>query len=212
MSEPHPLVHQLRFTRAEFLRGVRGVPADGRPAAAGADELHQLERRPPRLAGAALLPDPRARGRRRSRTSQEQFAVGAPGSTPELEEVLSAWRSITREADPWLDALTSARLLEHPVTHGRPIGVTFGNLVQRLIYHYWYHTGENQAIRQQLGHERLPQFVGNIDDEAPYRPEPALARARSQTLRAPTCAPCDRAVCAARGRAAPGRNPYVANQ
>ena len=52
-----------------------------------------------------------------------------------------------------------------------PIAVTFGNLLQRIIYHYWYHTGENQAIRQQLGHARLPQFVGNIDDEAPYRPE-----------------------------------------
>ena len=30
---------------------------------------------------------------------------------------------------------------------------------------------ENLAIRQQLGHKRLPQFVGNIDRQAPYRPE-----------------------------------------
>jgi hypothetical protein len=27
------------------------------------------------------------------------------------------------------------------------------------------------AIRQALGHRGLPQFVGNIDDEASYRPE-----------------------------------------
>jgi hypothetical protein len=27
------------------------------------------------------------------------------------------------------------------------------------------------AIRQVLGHQDLPEFVGNIDDEAPYRPE-----------------------------------------
>jgi hypothetical protein len=27
------------------------------------------------------------------------------------------------------------------------------------------------AIRQLLGHSRLPQFVGNIDDKAPYLPE-----------------------------------------
>jgi hypothetical protein len=27
------------------------------------------------------------------------------------------------------------------------------------------------AIRQGLGHSRLPEFVGNIDDKAPYRPE-----------------------------------------
>jgi uncharacterized damage-inducible protein DinB len=170
MSEPHPLVRQLRFTRAEFLRGVRGVPVDDARRRLGpmnciawnVGHLAWQEQRYllTRATGITPFPD-----------IAEQFAVGAPGSTPELKEVLSAWRSITREADPWLDTLTSARLLEHPVTNGRPIAVTYGNMLQRLIYHYWYHTGENQAIRQQLGHDRLPQFVGNIDDEAPYRPE-----------------------------------------
>ena len=29
--------------------------------------------------------------------------------------------------------------------------------------HYWYHTGENMAIRRVLGHMELPEFVGNID-------------------------------------------------
>ncbi len=60
------------------------------------------------------------------------------------------------------------------MSRGKPIGTTFGNLLQRVIYHYWYHTGENQAIRQQLGQTRLPQFVGDIDNDAPYRPEPAV--------------------------------------
>ena len=54
--------------------------------------------------------------------------------------------------------------------NGKPIPYTFGNLLQRVIYHYWYHTGENMAIRQQLGHARLPQFVGNIEGKAPFRP------------------------------------------
>jgi hypothetical protein len=40
-----------------------------------------------------------------------------------------------------------------------------------MIYHYWYHTGENAAIRQNLGHTGLPNFVGDIDGEAPYRAE-----------------------------------------
>ena len=31
--------------------------------------------------------------------------------------------------------------------------------------------GEIQGIRQMLGHARLPQFVGDIDGRAPYRPE-----------------------------------------
>ena len=38
-----------------------------------------------------------------------------------------------------------------------------------MTYHYWFHTGEILAIRQVLGHARLPEFVGNIDVEAPYR-------------------------------------------
>jgi len=28
------------------------------------------------------------------------------------------------------------------------------------------------AHRKLLGHAGLPQFVGNIDDQAPYEPEP----------------------------------------
>ena len=29
-------------------------------------------------------------------------------------------------------------------------------------YHYWFHTGEAHAIRQQLGDGELPQFVGDM--------------------------------------------------
>jgi hypothetical protein len=32
----------------------------------------------------------------------------------------------------------------------------YGSLLQRMIYHYWYHTGENATIRQNLGHTALP--------------------------------------------------------
>ena len=77
--------------------------------------------------------------------------------------------AITLAADPWLDGLTADGLQRHVVTSGKPTARVFGNLLQRVIYHYWYHTGETMAIRQQLGHGRLPQFVGNIDDRAPYR-------------------------------------------
>ena len=47
------------------------------------------------------------------------------------------------------------------------------NCIRRMLYHYWYHTGESLAIRQMLQHADLPEFVGDIDGEAPYRPEPA---------------------------------------
>ncbi len=51
----------------------------------------------------------------------------------------------------------------------KPLPTTWGNLLQRTVYHYWYHTGENMGIRQALGHAGLQHFVGDIDTEAPYR-------------------------------------------
>ncbi|HLG36854.1 MAG TPA: hypothetical protein VI338_01865, partial [Nitrososphaera sp.] len=96
---------------------------------------------------------------------------GAPASTPVLADMLAASEAITAAADPWLDALTSEKLLGHVVVNGQTTEYIFGSLLQRVIYHYWYHIGENLAIRQSLGHTHLPDFVGDIDTEAPYRPE-----------------------------------------
>ena len=83
--------------------------------------------------------------------------------------MIKAWKTITRAADPWLDTLTSDVLSARAVSKGKEVAYTHGNLLQRTIYHYCYHTGENMAIRQQLGNGSLPQFVGNLDDFAPYR-------------------------------------------
>ena len=151
MSEPHPLVLQLRFTRAEFLRGVRGVPAEDAKRRLGpmnslswnVGHLAWQEQRYFLTRGQGITPYP---------DIQEQFAYGARARR-RAGRHLAAWRAITAAADPWLDAVTTAKQ-EEPVSRGKPIGTTFGNLLQRVIYHYWYHTGENQAIRQQLGHTR----------------------------------------------------------
>jgi hypothetical protein len=100
-----------------------------------------------------------------------QFAYGAPASTPSLAEVRQAWTTITQAADPWLDGITTEKLQEHVLHNGKPTEKIYGNLLQRVIYHYWYHTGENAAIRQALGHTHLDDFVGDIDHRAPYKPE-----------------------------------------
>ena len=100
-----------------------------------------------------------------------EFAYGAPASAPSLEEMLLTWKRITGEADSWLDKATSEILQQEVILDGRPSSRTFGSLLLRTIYHYWYHAGENMAIRQALGHTNLPEFVGDIDEEAPYRPE-----------------------------------------
>ncbi len=164
----HPMVLQLRFTRSEFLRGIKGVSdEDARKRilpmnciAWNVGHLAWQEQRYFLHFGQGQMPRPDV---------NREFAYGAPASQPALKDVLAAWREITAEADPWLDTLTSARLSRRVTNEGKER--RYGNLLQRVIYHYWYHLGENLAIRQQLGHRRLPQFVGNIDDEAPYRPE-----------------------------------------
>jgi len=169
-TAPHPLVEQLRFTRAEFKRALEGLTNDEARRrfmpmnciSWNIGHLAWQERRYFLLYGQGQLPFPEI---------DERFAYRAPASTPALDEVWSAWHSITEAADPWLDTLTSQELQEHVMREGRPSRYIFGSLLQRVIYHYWYHTGENMAIRQRLGHTDLPEFVGDIDREAPYRSE-----------------------------------------
>src|SRR5688572_13431627 len=169
---PHPLVLQLRFSRSEFKRALEGVTEDEArqrflPMNCIAWNIGHLAWQEQRYwlwrgQDKVLLPD-----------IQELFAYGAPASAPSLAAIWEAWHTITAATDPWLDQLTTEQLqAERPFTvDGQQIYLTFGNLMQRTIYHYWYHTGENMAIRQLLGHTNLPEFVGNIDDEAPYSPE-----------------------------------------
>lgn len=164
---PHPLVEQLRFTRSEWKRGLEGLnDADARrrflPMNCISWNIGHLAWQEQRYwlwygQGQLLLP-----------RINESFANGAPASTPPLAETWEAWYAIIEAVDPWLDTLTSTKLQE-PVS--KDTDILYGSLLRRVTYHYWYHTGENLAIRQLLGHTDLPQFVGNIDDEAPYRPE-----------------------------------------
>lgn len=176
---PHPLVDQLRFTRSEFLRAVKGLSdADARkrilPMNCISWNIGHLAWQEQRYflyfaQGQMLFP-----------TINQEFAYGAPASTPILREVLHAWHGITEAADPWLDTLTSVKLEEYVISRGKPTARIFGNLLQRVIYHYWYHIGENMAIRQQLRHAHLAQFVGDIDAQAPYRPEKPVSSQRKK--------------------------------
>jgi hypothetical protein len=67
--------------------------------------------------------------------------------------------------------LTTEILVTDLLLDGQPVGQTRGSALRRITYHYWYHIGEIQAIRQMLGHMNMPEFVGDIEVEAPYRPE-----------------------------------------
>jgi hypothetical protein len=166
----HPLVDQLRFARSEFRRGLEGVTEEEakrrfEPMNCIAWNVGHLAWQEQRYwlyfpQGEMPFPD-----------IQENFAYGQPASTPSLAEMWSTWEAITKAADAWLDAVTTEMLESHLVRDGKETEYIYGSLLLRTIYHYWYHTGENAAIRQSLGHSGLPDFVGDIDEEAPYRRE-----------------------------------------
>ena len=166
----HPLVEQLRFARNEFRRGLEGVSdEEARQRIVpmnciswNVGHLAWQEQRYWLYRAQGQLPRP---------DIDASFAYGAPASTPSLDEVWTAWRAITEASDPWLDAVTTETLQSAVTIDGKPSEYICGSLLQRMIYHYWYHTGENAAIRQNFGHTELPEFVGDIDSEAPYRAE-----------------------------------------
>jgi hypothetical protein len=164
----HPLVDQLRFARSEFRRGLEGVSDE--EARRRFLPMNCLSWNIVHLAAQEqrywLL---YAQGNLPLSEVDRAFRYGSLASTPALDDAWSAWQTITAAADPWLDAVSAETLLSYGTRDDKPIDYSFGSLLLRNIYHYWYHTGENAAIRQQLGHTNLPDFVGNIDDEAPYR-------------------------------------------
>lgn len=166
----HPLVDQLRFTRNEWLRALDRVPeADGRRRLEPMNSISWIvghlawqEQRYwlYRAQGTQIIPE-----------LNDIAGYGSAPNTPPLDEMLAAWRTVTSAADPYLDSLATADLTHFPVVDGQRLDESFGSLLRRVTYHYWYHIGEILAIRQILGHVDLPEYVGDIGLEAPYRPE-----------------------------------------
>lgn len=166
----HPLIDQFRFTRREWLRGLDGVPEEDGAQHFGPMNCiswtvghlawHEQRYWLIRAQGQVLYPQ-----------LNELFAYGAPMNTPSLQEMLAIWHTVTRAADAYLDTLTSDLLQTPLLLDGKAIGQSVGSGLRRITYHYWYHIGEIQAIRQMLGHANLPEYVGELEIEAPYRPE-----------------------------------------
>ena len=165
---PHALVTQLRFTRGEFLRGLDGLTPDDAARRFGA--INPIAWMVGHLAWhEQILWLERAQGKTVAPAVKE-CRFGGPPSTPALGDMLAAWRDVTAAAEPYLDALTSEMLLGHWEKDGRRHPESIGTSLRRVTYHYWFHLGESQAVRQLLGHRDLPQFVGEIN-RAPYVPE-----------------------------------------
>ncbi|HLO31499.1 MAG TPA: DinB family protein [Anaerolineales bacterium] len=166
----HPLIDQFRFTRSEWLHGLAGISEEDGACHFGpmnciswtVGHLAWQEQRYWLIRPQNMVLFPQL---------NELFAYGAPMSTPSFREMLEIWHTVTKAADPFLDSLTTETLQNDLLLNGEAVGQTIGSALRRITYHYWYHTGEIQAIRQMLGHKNLPEYVGDIETEAPYRPE-----------------------------------------
>lgn len=166
----HPLVAQLVFTRSEWQRGLEGV-----------SEVDAIKHLGPMNSISWLVGHiawheqwyllDLAQGKRPYPDLITRFAYRSPKSTPHLAEVMRVWQDVIHLTQPYLEKITSASLQDELLRSGKVVGQSLGTAMQRLIYHYWYHAGEIQSIRQLLGHHDLPEYVGEIEELAPYRSE-----------------------------------------
>jgi hypothetical protein len=166
----HPLVTQLRFSRSEFRRALENVSVEDASKRllpmnsigwmvahlAWHEHSYWIER----AQGKSIIPQ-----------LKELAGYRKPASTPAIDEMWAAWHTVTQAADVYLETLTVEILQSHLVVNEKPLPASLGDMLQRMIYHYWYHIGESQAVRQLLGHKNLPEFVGDIEVLAPYTPE-----------------------------------------
>lgn len=157
-------VTQLRFTRKKWELGLRPVTPEEALRRfepinsiswmighlANQEQTYYLER----AQGKVLIPE------------LKRFGTGQPASTPPLDEVWAGWEAVTKAADEYLDSLTPASLNDFWTVDGQPAPDSIGTNMFRMIYHYWYHLGEAQAVRQLLGHTNLPGFVGSMEGAA----------------------------------------------
>jgi uncharacterized damage-inducible protein DinB len=164
---PHPLVDQLRFTRSELQRCLAGVSEeDGQKRLLPNNSLGWIVGH---LAAQEQMLWLEMAQEKLPRPELKKVRWGQSASTPPLTEMWDAWYQVTQESDPYLDSLDEAKLLLPLVKDGKLRRENLGTQMQRVIYHYWFHLGEAHALRQQMGHAQIPDFVGALGKKAPFR-------------------------------------------
>jgi uncharacterized damage-inducible protein DinB len=154
------LVSQLRFARSEFRTGFTGVneeesqkrlmPMNSIAWIVGHLAWHEQHYWLKRAQDYVLFPK-----------LYEVTAFGKPPGEVSLKEMAGFWEDVILESDKYLDQLSSDDLEKPMVVKGRELPANLGTMISRVIYHYWYHAGEIQAIRQILGHKDLPDFISD---------------------------------------------------
>ena len=190
----HPLVTQLRFARSEFVRCLEGLSEED--ATRRLLPMNCISWMVGHLAAQEqyyfiYFPE----GKVPHPELNKLVGFGHPATTPPLADMWQVWHEITAAADPFLDTLTMEQLKIYPEqgTKGFEDSLfgmvskevlaklmakgnvssneSHGTKILRTTYHYFFHTGEAHAVRQQLGHPDLPYFVGGMPDDLFFEEE-----------------------------------------
>jgi len=159
MKELH-ILNQLRFSRSEFQKGFMGVnEADSRRRFMPINSIawivghlawHEQHYWLKRAQG--IIPFPKL---------DEVTAFGKPPADVPLKEMADLWKAVIKASEDYLIKLTHDDYLKKLIVNGKELSANIGTMMTRVTYHYWYHTGEMQAIRQLLGHQDLPSYIGS---------------------------------------------------
>ncbi len=157
----HYLVTQLEFARDEFQRVMQGVSSgEGERVLPPFNSLSFM------VAHMAVHEHTMwiLMGQQRKLYSSigSRFGSGAEASVPQWDEVWQIWHHVTREADSYLASITDDMLDTPLVYRDQPMQEVLGHTLLRVINHYWFHIGEAHGLRQALGHQDIPDFVGEI--------------------------------------------------
>ena len=161
----HFWVAQLRFARSEFARCLEGVSEE--EARRRVEDLNCISWMVGHLANQenhywVIM----AQGRQLFPELNDLTGFRKPASSPPLQDMWSAWKTITGIADDYLDAMTAEQMKEHFQWQGKTLHENIGTMLMRNIYHYWFHTGQALIVRKLLGHSKLPEFVGDMSRAA----------------------------------------------
>ena len=154
------IVNQLKFARMEFRRGFSGVseedgarrlmPMNSIGWFVGHLAWHEQYYWLTRAQDITPIPE-----------LIEIAGYKKPASQPSLEEMIACWEKVIKEADTYLDSLEEKDLVSCLVVKGKELSFNVGTMLSRMIYHYWYHNGEMQAVRQLMNPTDLPDFISD---------------------------------------------------
>lgn len=154
------IVNQLVFARHEFKKGFSGIsdedgskrliPINSIAWMVGHLAWHEQYYWLKRAQGKVLVP-----------LLEQNASFGKSPGDLVLSEMIECWERVTIASDGYLKSLRSGDLESQMIVQGKQVPFNIGTMLARMIYHYWYHNGEMQAVRQLLGHKNLPDFVSD---------------------------------------------------